>query len=155
MTFDLGNLYAYNPSPLNFDELFQYDSNINVNNNDNSNVNINTNEKYLQQISRNNVQALMNELCKLPAVITQDHSSVLARLPPTKIKFPRSKPLPTDKPLTRWEKYAAQQGIRKKKEINHCWHGMKVHKNGRKDLDLIEPIIHWLILFMNIKKMMI
>jgi regulator of ribosome biosynthesis len=40
----------------------------------------------------------------------------MAKLPSPKLVIPREKPVPQTKPLTRWEKFAKEKGIKKKKK---------------------------------------
>ncbi|ETO34069.1 ribosome biogenesis regulator, partial [Reticulomyxa filosa] len=105
-----------NPIPMELDKLFSA-TNMSEKKDEGDQSTANAEavtNKYLQEISRANLQALVNELCKLPTSVDEDHSGLVTRLP-RKAKFPRAKPVPTEKPPTRWETFALQQGIRKKK----------------------------------------
>lgn len=46
---------------------------------------------------------------------------VQAQLPAPKTRLPREKPVPEDKALTRWEKFALERGIRKRKKDRMAW----------------------------------
>ncbi|KAI9281039.1 ribosome biogenesis regulatory protein-domain-containing protein [Sporodiniella umbellata] len=70
-------------------------------------------EDYLKELTRDNTQLLVNELFKLP--VTSADIGVLATLPSRNTVIPREKPLPKDRPLTRWEKFAKTKGIQNKK----------------------------------------
>ncbi|KAJ2710046.1 Rhodanese- sulfurtransferase, partial [Coemansia spiralis] len=56
-------------------------------------------EAYLQKLSREGTQLLVNELFTLPTVIDDD--SVYAALPKRVSVLPREKPVPKEKPMTR------------------------------------------------------
>merc|ERR1719440_140391 len=45
----------------------------------------------------------------------------MIELPPPTMLLPREKPLPEDKPQTRWEKFAKSKGIVKKKRSKMVW----------------------------------
>ncbi|KAJ3335132.1 hypothetical protein HDU91_002317, partial [Kappamyces sp. JEL0680] len=73
----------------------------------------------------------------------------MANLPSTSVsRLPRAKPIPTHKPLTRWEKFAAVKGIQKTKKRRVEWNDAKGeytptwgYKNqGKKDKDLSDWI---------------
>lgn len=70
-------------------------------------------DKYLLELTRDNTQLIVNELFKLP--VNSADAGVLAILPNRVTVLPREKPLPKDKPLTRWEKFAKTKGIQNKK----------------------------------------
>lgn len=42
--------------------------------------------------------------------------SIVAKLPKPAITLPRAKKCPTEKPLTKWEKFAKEKGIKKVKK---------------------------------------
>lgn len=71
-------------------------------------------EAYLEALTRDNAQLLFNGLYTLP----QEESDEMGRivtLPKATTVIPREKPVPVDKPLTRWEKFAKVKGIKKEK----------------------------------------
>jgi len=100
LTYDLGHLCAFDPSPLDDTALFADAS------------------AYLLAIARDNTQLLANRLYGLLA--TQPNKSVI-KLPEPTTALPREKPLPKPKPQTRWEKFAAEKGITKKKRSKMVW----------------------------------
>merc|ERR1719266_1207421 len=69
-------------------------------------------------MTRCNVQAMVNKLYSLQPVKTgpNDDPGLVVKLPPSRAKLPRSKPIPEQQPLTRWEKFAARKGIRTSKK---------------------------------------
>ncbi|KAJ1961983.1 Rhodanese- sulfurtransferase, partial [Dipsacomyces acuminosporus] len=71
-------------------------------------------DKYLAEISRDGAQLVFNELFNLPTVVDED--SVYATLPKQTTVLPREKPIPKEKPMTRWEKFAKIKGIQKQKK---------------------------------------
>ena len=107
LSFDLGHLCAYDPSSIDVDELFKghkdYVKNImKGDNNDGFTKMTQTEyeirklkEKYLYDMSRNNVQALVNKLYSLQQIKTgpNDDPGILVKLPAPRCKLPRSKPV--------------------------------------------------------------
>ncbi|KAI8324240.1 RRS1-domain-containing protein, partial [Martensiomyces pterosporus] len=70
-------------------------------------------DNYLKEVSRDGAQLIFNELFNLPTAVDDD--SVYATLPKPITVLPREKPIPKDKPQTRWEKFAKIKGIQKRK----------------------------------------
>lgn len=100
VSYDLGNLAVADPNPVD-----------------------SVNEQLIHDVTRDNVQLLVNQLLQLPVRRTaesiasssnQDSTQVLFQLPEPLWDLPREKPLPKDKPKTRWEEFAAKKGINKK-----------------------------------------
>ena len=71
-------------------------------------------EAYLEALSRDNAQLLFNGLYSLPQEESDEMGRIVS-LPKASTVIPREKPVPTDKPLTRWEKFAKVKGISKEK----------------------------------------
>jgi regulator of ribosome biosynthesis len=91
-TFDLGNLTAFDPNPLSRDP----------------------DEAELASIARDGAQALINQLlgtCEVKS--TTDGVHLVLPAPVTQL--PREKPIPTEKPPTKWELFAKKKGIKDKK----------------------------------------
>ncbi|ORX47164.1 RRS1-domain-containing protein [Hesseltinella vesiculosa] len=78
-----------------------------------------TKEAYLKEMTRDNVQLVVNGIFELP-VKTSDHG-ILAELPDRTTVLPREKPLPKEKPMTRWEKFAQTKGIQNRKRERMVW----------------------------------
>ncbi|KAG0170130.1 Rhodanese- sulfurtransferase [Apophysomyces sp. BC1034] len=76
-------------------------------------------ETYLKELTRDNTQLVVNEIFKLP--MSSNDAGVLAQLPGRTTIIPREKPLPKDRPLTRWEKFAKAKGIQKQKRERMVW----------------------------------
>ena len=74
---------------------------------------LDTPEKLLA-LARDNAQLLLNAIWDLETVKVED--AVTAKLPPPSYVLPREKPVPKPKTLTKWEKYAKEKGIDKKKK---------------------------------------
>nr|CCA18239.1 ribosome biogenesis regulatory protein putative [Albugo laibachii Nc14] len=91
LEYDLGNLAAFDTHPYKY-----------------------TNEKDLALFTRENVQLLVNRLFTLPRTITD--AGPLAKLPPPTTIIPREKPLPKPNAETKWEKFAKEKGIQKRKK---------------------------------------
>lgn len=90
---DIGLLACFDPNPI-----------------DSPDYNTNR-EEYLQSVTRDGIQTLVNALFALPTISTND--GVLATLPnsgPSTL-LPRAKPLPKPAPLTKWQKFAKDKGI--------------------------------------------
>jgi regulator of ribosome biosynthesis len=48
-------------------------------------------------------------------------NEIVIKLPPGTTRLPRAKPVPKAKELTKWEKYAKEKGITKRKKANAEW----------------------------------
>lgn len=102
VTYDLGNLAVFDTNVLDKDAL------------DTSNIN---REEIIKELSRDNVQLLINQLLSLPIKTTTDSASssmTLLQLPDPMTELPREKPLPKPRQPTKWEKFAAKKGIKSK-----------------------------------------
>uniref|UniRef100_A0A915PWU5 Ribosome biogenesis regulatory protein n=1 Tax=Setaria digitata TaxID=48799 RepID=A0A915PWU5_9BILA len=71
-------------------------------------------EEELSARARDNAQFLFNKIWELEKKRIDE--AVCAKLPPPLFRLPREKPLPDERQLTKWEQYAQQKGIRKKKK---------------------------------------
>lgn len=69
--------------------------------------------------ARDVLQRLVNDLFSLPHEPVD--SGRLVHLPPPAEAVPRMHPLPGPKPLTRWEQYAKEKGIKKQKRSKLVW----------------------------------
>ncbi|ODV58696.1 ribosome biogenesis protein RRS1 [Ascoidea rubescens DSM 1968] len=105
VVYDLGHLALFDPNPLDSEKL-------------NSSGNIK--EAHLKDVTRDNVQLLINQLLSLPIKTTtetsgnstgQDSTMTLLQLPSPTTDLPREKSLPKPKPPTKWELFAAKKGI--------------------------------------------
>ncbi|XP_018323903.1 ribosome biogenesis regulatory protein homolog [Agrilus planipennis] len=81
-------------------------------------INKNKND-YLLSLTRDNVQLLLNKVWDLPTERVDE--TVVVRLPPSTFVLPRSKPVPRPKPLTKWQQFALEKGIKKKKKPKLSW----------------------------------
>ncbi|ETI54263.1 hypothetical protein F443_02889 [Phytophthora nicotianae P1569] len=91
LTYDLGNLAAFDTHPFTYQ-----------------------NEKELALHARENVQLLINHIFELPREMSD--MGPLAQLPAPETVIPREKPLPKPKVETKWEKFAKEKGIEKRKK---------------------------------------
>ncbi|EGB09608.1 hypothetical protein AURANDRAFT_24700, partial [Aureococcus anophagefferens] len=64
-------------------------------------------------------QALIGSLFELPA--TRSSVGPIAKLPPATTALPREKPCPEKKAETKWDKFAKEKGIQKKKKGRMEW----------------------------------
>lgn len=96
VNYDLGLLSVYDPQPLDHIKLSDAKSR----------------ETYLKDITRDNVQLLVNQILSLP--LQKKETLTLVELPEPVLKLPREKSIPKPRELTRWEKFAAKKGIHKK-----------------------------------------
>lgn len=71
-------------------------------------------ENYLAGLIRDNLQLLVNEVWELPTERVEE--CVVAKLPPPVYVLPRTRKCPVAKPLTKWEKFAKEKGIKKVKK---------------------------------------
>ena len=74
----------------------------------------------LVNFSRDNVQLLLNRVFALPKVTSKEGTMVILPLE-RYITLPRALPLPKPKVATRWEKFAKEKGIVKKKRSRMVW----------------------------------
>lgn len=82
-------------------------------------VNRSDQEAYLTSETRNNVQILINKLFELP--MRNEDGYMYVDLPEPRYNLPREKPLPTPKPLTKWQKFAIEKGIKKTPKPKATW----------------------------------
>lgn len=74
----------------------------------------NNREKYLLELTRDNTQLLINSIWELPTERIDE--CIVAKLPKPTTVLPRLRKVPGPKPLTKWEKFAKEKGIKKKKK---------------------------------------
>lgn len=91
LEFDVGNLSAYDPSPINQAEYAP----------------LHRDAKCLE-VATAMTQELVAQLFSLPSEAVQ--GGRLAQLPQPSTLLPREKPIPKPKPLTKWQKFA-QVGV--------------------------------------------
>merc|ERR1712159_22348 len=80
----------------------------------------------INAITRDNVQLLVNKIfTTLPQEQTDTGIVGLLKnnrdIPKDEYRLPREKPLPKAKVMTRWEKFAQEKGIQKKKRSRMVW----------------------------------
>lgn len=95
LTYDVGNLCAYDHEELDHDDYHQRRA------------------AYLLELGRDNAQLLFNRIFDCPTE-TADLGR-LATLPRPTTSVPREKPLPKPKEDTKWEAFAKAKGIQNKK----------------------------------------
>ncbi|KAI4503377.1 hypothetical protein M0802_001599 [Mischocyttarus mexicanus] len=93
---DLGTLLLSDPNTLNIKEL-RSDKNT-----------------YLQQLTRDNVQLLINNVWGLPTERVEE--AIVAQLPAPQYILPRTRVIPKPKPLTKWQQFAKEKGIQTNKK---------------------------------------
>nr|CAG4641998.1 EOG090X0CBY [Eurycercus lamellatus] len=101
LEYDLGNLLAYDFNDIDVNQLRS------------------EKETFLKNLSRDNVQLLINQIFQLPTLKVDNE--VVIKLPPSTTRLPRAKPAPKEKQLTKWEKYAKEKGITKRKKSKAEW----------------------------------
>lgn len=74
----------------------------------------NNKEQYLTDLTRDNVQLIVNELWECP--VERVEETVVAKLPDPKLILPRARKVPDGPLLTKWQKFAKEKGIQKKKK---------------------------------------
>ncbi|XP_067647895.1 ribosome biogenesis regulatory protein homolog [Eurosta solidaginis] len=74
----------------------------------------NNKEQYLLRLTRENTQLLINAIWELPTERIDE--CIVAKLPQPTTVLPRLRKIPGPKPLTKWEKFAKEKGIKKKKK---------------------------------------
>ncbi|KAL2709470.1 Ribosome biogenesis regulatory protein [Kluyveromyces marxianus] len=137
VTYDLGNLAVFDTNVLDKNAL------------DSSNA---AREETLKELTRDNVQLLVNQILSLPIKTTtesaggssgQSASMTLVQLPEPTTELPREKPLPKPKAPTKWEQFAAKKGIKPKErqgkmiydEARGEWVPKWGYKGSNKELD--------------------
>ena len=90
-------------------------------------------EAALKRLSTRATQSLIKQIFSLQSHATEGGRAVT--LPPPVLALPRAKPVPQPKPLTKWQQFAKEKGIVKKKrsklefdEVSQDWkrrHGYK------------------------------
>ncbi|CAH1116056.1 unnamed protein product [Phaedon cochleariae] len=74
---------------------------------------------YLLDLARDNTQLLLNQIWELPTERVEE--AIVVKLPPQKTVLPRMKPVPRPRPLTKWQQFAKEKGIQKKKKSKLSW----------------------------------
>eukprot|EP00878_Enallax_costatus_P029337 GHUV01031798.1.p1 GENE.GHUV01031798.1~~GHUV01031798.1.p1 ORF type:complete len:185 (+),score=38.57 GHUV01031798.1:86-640(+) len=87
LEFDLGNLTAHDPSPVNPEDYTPLNR-----------------DATCLEVATAMTQALVTQLFNLPSEAVQ--GGRLAQLPAPTTVLPREKPIPKPKPLTKWQKFA-------------------------------------------------
>eukprot|EP00939_MAST-03C_sp_MAST-3C-sp1_P003999 g3999.t1 len=75
--------------------------------------------KTIRARAEKNVQLLVNKIFSMEK--TEDSTGVLMVLPPPVNRCPREKPVPEPREETRWEKFAKERGIKKRKRERMVW----------------------------------
>ena len=94
LELDLGNMLAVDANQYEADQL--------------------NDPAFLLSLARDNTQLLLNSIWDLETERVED--AVTAKFPPPSTILPREKPVPKPKAPTKWEKYAKEKGIEKKKK---------------------------------------
>lgn len=76
-------------------------------------------EDFLRDLTRDNTQLLINKIWELPTERVDE--AIIAKLPLSNYALPRAKPVPTPKPLTKWQQFALDKGIKKTKQSKLSW----------------------------------
>ncbi|XP_046433327.1 ribosome biogenesis regulatory protein homolog [Neodiprion fabricii] len=78
-------------------------------------------EDYFKQLTRDNVQLLINRIWELPTKRVDE--AVVATLPKPRFVLPRTHRLPKPKPLTKWQQFAKEKGIKsnRKRKSKVTW----------------------------------
>lgn len=121
---DAGNLLVIDPAAQDTDDFPTPAALASADVSEVSNLRKQLNEA-VKQIGQGVLQGLMRQLFALPVASVSKKDSQdggkLVELPAPTTPLPREKPLPKDKPKTRWEQFAEQKGIRKRKRSKLVW----------------------------------
>jgi len=98
---DLGNLLGTDPNEVSVKDLKSNPS------------------AYLRSLARDNTQLLLNKVWTLPFERVDD--VIIAKLPAPTFILPREKPVPKPRALTKWQTYAKEKGITKRKKTKLVW----------------------------------
>lgn len=71
------------------------------------------------ELARSGLEPLVHAIFKLPSEMTDDGR--LVKLPKPTTVYPREKPIPKQRQLTKWEQYAKEKGIQKKRRDRLVW----------------------------------
>lgn len=119
---DLGYLLCSDPNDLDENQL-RYSIHTNTHNFNrnhlfffffNVSMHRNDKEKYLSDLTRENVQLIVNSLWEQPTERVEE--CIVAKLPLPSFVLPRSRKCPVARPLTKWEQFALEKGIKKTKK---------------------------------------
>ena len=101
---DIGNLLALdqNPLPTDVSTLKELERN-----------------HLFLSVARDCTQVIVNKLWQCER--KTDPDSVVALLPQPTFAIPREKPVPKPRPLTKWEQFAKEKGIKKKQRNTKVW----------------------------------
>jgi regulator of ribosome biosynthesis len=98
-------------------------------------------EEALRCLATRATQSLVRKIFSLPSHSTPDGHVV--ELPKPTFTLPRAKPVPKPKPLTKWQKFAQEKGIEKKKrsklvfdEDAQDWKRRHGYKRGNDEVDV-------------------
>jgi len=91
--FDLGNLVCVDANPLPASNHIS--------------------EADITAAARDCAQGLLNQLLSTCPIVRTDDSVTLT-LPAGETRLPREKPVPADKPMTKWQEFAKKKGIKAK-----------------------------------------
>jgi regulator of ribosome biosynthesis len=76
-------------------------------------------EKYILDLTRDNVQLLINGIWELPTERVEEQ--IVAKLPKPTFDLPRARRLPTPRQPTKWEEFAKKKGIKKRTKDKKVW----------------------------------
>lgn len=112
---------------------------------------------YLKDLTRDNVQLIVSDLWEQPTERVEE--SIVAKLPPPSFVLPRMRKCPVPRPLTKWEKYAQEKGIKKTKKAKKVFDEVLdvnyeqektcrqidsvklLYRNGYPLMDIVEPTL--------------
>jgi regulator of ribosome biosynthesis len=76
-------------------------------------------EAFIQKLTRDNVQLLVNSIWQLPTERLDEH--IVAKLSKPSFALPRARKLPVPRMLTKWEEFAKTKGIKKRVKDKKVW----------------------------------
>lgn len=79
----------------------------------------NNQEEYLLNLTRDNIQIVINGIWDLPTERLDEF--IVAKLPKPSFALPRSRKLPEPRALTKWEQFAKVKGIKKTTKDKKVW----------------------------------
>lgn len=110
---DIGNLVAYDLNAIT------------------ENQDLKPTDEQVKETSRDATQLIINKLFKLQR--RSDTNGVYATLPKGTSLLPRGKPIPKEKALTKWERFAKLKGINNKKKSRKIFDEEKKEWTHRKN----------------------
>jgi len=104
--------------------------------------------EYILKSARDDIQILIDKIFQLPLATASSNVGAIISLPKPTTILPREKPIPTPRPPTKWEIFAKEKGIKKKRKrdrLVHDRHGELRPRWGRQGIHRAAAEEDWVI----------